>query len=855
MRPSCIQGSLAGGTWCGRKGPAYLASMRAWGRLVVALAVAALNWSAMPCAFAGWVWGDERGPAMRFTRVGIERGRWQINGMVTYPGSAAEGLLLNVRMVNAVFEDAEKPEFSADENTQEFLGALPAYAAHGVLAFTICLQGGMPGYEGAVNTAFAADGSLRPAYLERVAKVIEACDRLGLVVILSCFYQRQDQRLADEAAVRRAVQETARWIARQGYTNVLLEIANEYPHAGFDHAILRSPEGQCKLIELARTAFAAEHAAAAHAAGRNATAEHTAAAHTAARRAAAAHVAAVHTAGGNAPVEHAATADGEAARAAAVQAAAAHAAAELALAEPIVAKLARVWTEASPASATFETLAASAGFRASAPSAGLKALAASTTSGALVVSTAADGGLSKERSWASVTSEALVASTAGLLVSTSGIGDGRLDAAVAQASDFLLIHFNDVSCEEIPGRIEALRGYGKPIVCNEDDKIGDEAARAARISVQHGASWGLMLKDHNQRFPFTFLGARDDPAVYAALAELSRPVAKGAVPDREWELCTPEQVGLSTAALEQLQAAIGGRGCVVRHGRMAYSWGDIGQRGDVASAVKPVFTHFLLQAIADGRVSEFDEPVEKFEPRLAQLNPQRDHKDRRITWRMLACQTSGYGVREQPGSAFDYSDYNMALFADTLFGQVYQCTWPQVDERVLLPLLAGPLGCQDEPTLCAFGVDDRPGRLAISVRDLARFGLLYLRGGRWRERQLVPCWLVHRVLHGAVHPMLPRTSGEEAEMLPGQRSLGGGRDQTEHQCSYSFAWWVNGLDAQGRRLWPDAPPDTFAALGHWGRRGLAVIPSLDLVLSWNDGNLEGTEQVNQVLRLLAAVGE
>ena len=43
----------------------------------------------------------------------------------------------------------------------------------------------------------------RNAALERV---IEACDKYGVGVILGCFYQRQDQILADEAAVRQLQQ-------------------------------------------------------------------------------------------------------------------------------------------------------------------------------------------------------------------------------------------------------------------------------------------------------------------------------------------------------------------------------------------------------------------------------------------------------------------------------------------------------------------------------------------------------------------------------------------------------------------------------------------------------------------------
>ena len=39
------------------------------------------------------------------TRVALREGHWMINGRPTNPGSAAKGLLLNVRMVNAVFEE------------------------------------------------------------------------------------------------------------------------------------------------------------------------------------------------------------------------------------------------------------------------------------------------------------------------------------------------------------------------------------------------------------------------------------------------------------------------------------------------------------------------------------------------------------------------------------------------------------------------------------------------------------------------------------------------------------------------------------------------------------------------------
>ncbi len=111
-----------------------------------------------------------------------------------------------------------------------------------------------PGTKGLVNSAFAPDGSLRESYLARVRRIIEACDRLGLVVILGCFYQRQDQVLKDEDSVRTAVTNAAGWIRKCGFQNVVLEIANEFGHSGFDHPLLRTDLGQVELIRLAQKA-------------------------------------------------------------------------------------------------------------------------------------------------------------------------------------------------------------------------------------------------------------------------------------------------------------------------------------------------------------------------------------------------------------------------------------------------------------------------------------------------------------------------------------------------------------------------------------------------------------------------
>lgn len=187
------------------------------------------------------------------TRVTIEGGRFKVNGTITYRGKAAEGLLMNVRMVNSVFEDTNRPSFNPAANTNEFLGRMRDYVALGVRGFTVSLQGGYPGYEGARNSAFLNNGALKSTYLSRVAEVVERADALGAVIIVSLYYQRQDQYLEDEQAVRAGVVNAANWIRSKGYRNVILEIANEYGHRGFNHGILRSDAGMADLIRLAKS--------------------------------------------------------------------------------------------------------------------------------------------------------------------------------------------------------------------------------------------------------------------------------------------------------------------------------------------------------------------------------------------------------------------------------------------------------------------------------------------------------------------------------------------------------------------------------------------------------------------------
>jgi len=216
----------------------------------------------------------------RKTVVTIEGGAFHINGEPTYAGRTyggrkIEGLLLNARLVQGVFDDLnpatralwDYPDglWNPNRNTDEFVAAMPAWRSAGLLGFTINLQGGSPqGYSQDQpwhNSAFTAEGALRHDYLARLTRILDRADDLGMVPILGYFYFGQDQRLANEYAVIRATGTATDWVLAKGYTNVLIELGNEVDNRKYDHAILKAD--RCpELMALVRTRSAGKVATA-----------------------------------------------------------------------------------------------------------------------------------------------------------------------------------------------------------------------------------------------------------------------------------------------------------------------------------------------------------------------------------------------------------------------------------------------------------------------------------------------------------------------------------------------------------------------------------------------------------------
>lgn len=236
------------------------------------------------------------------TSVSFSGTRILINDHLTHQGREnAEGLLFNLRMVNATFDDTlgqvswwdddgsrqenshagygqwRSPE-SALANTQRFTQVLPEYKDWGILAVNLNFQGGHPlianmsvpeghGSAGARenghrdfyhNSGFRADGSIDENYAERIASVIEACDRLGMVVILQLFYFGQDTVFPHEDAIRAAADNAVDFVCSRGYGNVLIEVANEVMQGHYHHEILK-PGRVVELIQRIRDRAAEKH--------------------------------------------------------------------------------------------------------------------------------------------------------------------------------------------------------------------------------------------------------------------------------------------------------------------------------------------------------------------------------------------------------------------------------------------------------------------------------------------------------------------------------------------------------------------------------------------------------------------
>src|SRR3990167_4566610 len=102
-----------------------------------------------------------------------------------------------------------------------------------------------------------------------------------------------------------------------------------------------------------------------------------------------------------------------------------------------------------------------------------------------------------------------------------------------------------------------------------------------------------------------------------------------------------------------------------------------------------------------------------------------------------------------------------------------------------------------------------------SARDVAKFGLLYLRNGWWNGEQLLPAdWVQYSIM-----------------IAPSQFNVSDPNQVTRlNRDAFGAQWWLNKkLPYNDDLPYPGTPEDAFFSLGFRGQT-LAIIPSLDTVI-------------------------
>jgi CubicO group peptidase (beta-lactamase class C family) len=268
----------------------------------------------------------------------------------------------------------------------------------------------------------------------------------------------------------------------------------------------------------------------------------------------------------------------------------------------------------------------------------------------------------------------------------------------------------------------------------------------------------------------------------------------------------PADAGFSADALERARQFFenrrGAAFMVVSGGAVVASWGDVDRRFPTHSMRKS-----LLSALYGAHGEEIDLSLDLDSLAIDDMDGLTTQERHARVVDLLASRSGVYhpaaaeaaemsDARPErgayaPGTHWWYNNWDFNV-AGTVFRQLTGLdVFGAFDEDI-----ARPLGMQDYRPIDGSYFYDRNKSLhpaytfRMSTRDLARFGLLFARGGRWRDKQVIPAsWVA------------------ESTAAYSETDTGDG---------YGYMWWVG--DDGG-----------FSARGYGGHV-LVVYPRLDLVM-------------------------
>jgi hypothetical protein len=138
--------------------------------------------------------------------------------------------------------------------TERFVRNLDNMKAHGINALAVYIMGSNTGWpeEWAARNGFNPDGSLKPEFAGRLEWLIREADKRGMVIGVGIFTPRNVANLQGDDAVRRALNETGRFLKDRGLRNVFVDLMHEYNHRRVVPDIFKEPGGPAKKVQLHR---------------------------------------------------------------------------------------------------------------------------------------------------------------------------------------------------------------------------------------------------------------------------------------------------------------------------------------------------------------------------------------------------------------------------------------------------------------------------------------------------------------------------------------------------------------------------------------------------------------------------
>ncbi|WP_051311557.1 serine hydrolase domain-containing protein [Zooshikella ganghwensis] len=298
-------------------------------------------------------------------------------------------------------------------------------------------------------------------------------------------------------------------------------------------------------------------------------------------------------------------------------------------------------------------------------------------------------------------------------------------------------------------------------------------------------------------------------------------------PEAEWKaLDNPEVQGWSNEALDQIKLFVNGIGSnalmIIQGGNLIYQWGDCARKTSTASIRKSIMSALIGIAV-DRKMLDPKSSLAELE--IDDYSPLSTLEKSATVINLLQARSGIYhpavydisqGRPEQraysPGEFWFYNNWDF-----NALGSIFQSSTSMGIYEAFQHWLAEPLAMQDFELSDGFLLEGKESihpvyKLKLSLRDLARFGLLYLQKGCWRDRQLISeDWI--------------------AESTTAYTDVSLYTDWVNHSGrGYGYLWWT--ATAEGFSEESNLVQPCFYASGYGGQF-LVVFPHIDLVVAHN----------------------